>query len=345
MRLVRPVAVLVAAGLVLAACGDDDTDTEAAATTEAAADEPTTTTAAPPTAAPETTTTEAAAPPTGPELTVDPAEVAAATECLEPTGDAGPVLLVHGTGSTPAESFDPSLRATLPELGHEVCTVALPDRSVGDIQLSSEYVVAAVRAIAERTGRPVALVGHSQGVLQVRWAVAFWPDVAEQVSMVVAMAGPNAGSPAADALCAEGCAAALQQMRPGSALLAALDAAWADVVVPTTVIRTVQDEFVPPDSAAAVPGAAVVTVQDVCPDREVSHAGLLADTVAHAALRSALAHDGTPAAPDVAAVDCASVVEPGADLEALLAAGQASLGPVLAAPPVAEEPPLAAYAG
>jgi hypothetical protein len=115
--------------------------------------------------------------------------------------------------------------------------------------------------------------------------------------------------------------------------------------VPVTVIRTLQDEFVPPESAAALPGATVVTVQDICADQVVSHAGLLADVVAVEALISALTNGGTPDLDAVAATPCDPAIADGTDLAALLAAGEASFGPVLAAPPAAEEPPLADYAG
>lgn len=353
-RIQSSIAVITVAAIAITGCGSDDDDAASVTTATPPTSEPAATTEAPePTAAATTeaattepaedvdTLDEAVA---GPAVQVDPQDVAAAIACTD-EGTAGTVLLIHGTGSDPDASFDPSLRAVLPARGFTTCTVALPGNAVGDIQVSSEYVVEAVRQLSDEYGQPVALVGHSQGVLQARWATAFWPDVASSVSMVVAMAGPNAGSAAADALCAAGCATALQQMRPGSALLQALDARAGEVGVPVTVIRTLQDEFVPTESASAVPGATVITVQDICADNVVSHAGLLADVVAVEALVSTLINGGTPDLAAVAATPCDPAVADGTNLEALLAAGEASFGPVLAAPPVAEEPPLADYAG
>ena len=345
-------AFVAVVALTAAACGDDDSSdgaasatTGAAETTEApdtgAAPEttgaPETTQAPGTTGAPESTdapeTTEATettqAPQTteAPEtteaprsegvdlsdLSVTPTDLAASIACGA-AGDAGTVLLVHGTGTTPAEAFGPSLSATLPPLGYEVCTVELPGRSTVDIQDSTEYVVGAVRTITARTGEPLAVVAHSQGVLQSRAAVAFWPDVADDVSMLVAVGGPNAGTPAVEALCAEGCVPALWQMMPNSGFLTALDAAWSSSSVPVTAVRTLTDEFIPPESAAAIPDATVVTIQDWCPDRAVSHAAQLVDPIGHAGIVSALANGGAAIEADLEVVGCDETVVAGGDL-------------------------------
>ncbi len=71
-----------------------------------------------------------------------------------------PVLLVHGTGSTPEENWTVFLPA-LRDRGRTVCTVRLEERAAIDIQRNSEYVVYAIREMAERSGRTVAVVGHS----------------------------------------------------------------------------------------------------------------------------------------------------------------------------------------
>jgi triacylglycerol lipase len=361
-------AAMAALVLVLAACSDDDPGTAATATTAAVSIDPSTA----PTTTPDTITAESSTPETtevpetstpemaeapettqaaddpSPELTVDPADAAAAVQCTEAsgaTGDAPAVLLVHGTGSSPEDSFGPGLSVGLAASGlaAEVCTVSLPERAVGDIQVSAEYAVVAIRTVAERTGRPVAVVAHSQGVLVSKWAMSHWPDVAADISMLVAIAGPNLGAPVVDGLCAAGCAASLQQMRPASAFLAALAESWSTVSVPVTAIRSLTDEFVPPDSAAALDGAQVITVQDVCADRATTHAGLLADTVVFAAIGSALQHEGSAVATDLGVDLCSSATVEGFDAAALAAAGDAAFAAVLTAATVMEEPALAPY--
>ena len=354
MRNLKFIAAVAVVAVTAAGCGGSDSSDDAGAVTT---DAPESTDATQPTEAPETSTTPettdapetTAAPETteapAPEgvdlsdLSVTAADIEASIACGEP-GEAGTILLVPGTGTTPAEAFGPSLSATLPPFGYEVCTVELPGRSIGDIQDSTEYVVGAVRTITDRTGEPLALVAHSQGVLQSRAAVAFWPDVADDVTMIAAIGGPNAGTPSASALCAEGCVPALWQMSPGSAFLTALDAAWAESSVPVTVVRTLTDEFVPPESAGAIPDATIVTIQDWCADRQVSHGAQLTDPIGHAGIVSALANDGVAQDVDIEAVGCAETVVAGADLAAVDAAAAGAFAVVLGGEFVDAEPPV-----
>ena len=85
-----------------------------------------------------------------------------------------------------------------PRDGYDVCWVTLPDRSVGDIQVASEYVVHAVRTINARSGRKVDIVGHSQGGLEPRWALRWWPSLLSKVDDLVTLATPNHGTIVAD---------------------------------------------------------------------------------------------------------------------------------------------------
>jgi alpha-beta hydrolase superfamily lysophospholipase len=129
----------------------------------------------------------------GPPLLTDPVALDTAWSC--PDGLTHPgrpvVLLVHGTATTAEESWTGGLGHVLPAAGFDWCMVQLPGRSLVDIQVSSEYVVAAVRAIHRRTGGQVSLVGHSQGALQIRWAVRWWPDVRAVVDDLFSLAGAN----------------------------------------------------------------------------------------------------------------------------------------------------------
>ena len=131
--------------------------------------------------------------------------LAALQQALKCSGDLGgphdPVLLVHGTFADSAINWSWNYVETLPTTGRGVCTVDLPDRSAGDAQVSSEYVVHAIRAIAKQSGGDVDVIGHSQGGLQTRWALRWWPDVRDLVSDVVMLGTPNHGSAFPDAVC------------------------------------------------------------------------------------------------------------------------------------------------
>src|SRR5205823_12901620 len=111
-----------------------------------------------------------------PPLDAPRAQLAAALRCPATFShpEHAPVLLVHGTGLTPDESWSWNYGKVLPAQGYDTCTVALPDSALGDIQVASEYVVYAIERIHAITGRRVDVIGHSQGGLEPRWAVRWW---------------------------------------------------------------------------------------------------------------------------------------------------------------------------
>ena len=286
-----------------------------------------------------------------PTLSVPADRLAAAVECVEPAApdpDKEPVLLVHGTGVTPEENWSWNYLAVLPGEGWTTCTVRLPDRATGDIQVASEYVVHAIRAVAERTGKAVDVLGHSQGGLEPRWALRWWPGTRVLVDDLVTLASPHHGTVTSDVSCANGCFPAAHQMRTTSRFVAALnseDETPGDVS--TTSIATRTDELVQPVETTAVEGATNVVLQDLCPGRATDHAGIAGDAVAYALVVDAFT---TPGPADPARIDrlaCADVsfVPPGAAFESGLA-GLRATDPFDPSRfrPVAEEPPLAAYA-
>ena len=59
------------------------------------------------------------------------------------------------------EQYDWTYLPLLSARGYDVCTVTYPDRGLGDMQVSAEYVVHALRRMHEATGRKVAVVGFS----------------------------------------------------------------------------------------------------------------------------------------------------------------------------------------
>jgi triacylglycerol lipase len=235
-----------------------------------------------------------------PELQVDRDQLQASMECPEDFVDEerNPVLLVHGTGPTPRENFGWNLLPQLDADGFDVCTVELPDRALGDIQLASEYVVHAVREIHERSGQEVDVAGHSQGGLEPRWAMAWWPSTRELIGDLVTFASPHHGTVVTDVACAASrCWPAVHQMRPGSRFLEALHAQEDLGGVAVTSLGSNHDELVQPPTTIELDGAANIVLQDVCPGRPVTHVSIVADAVAYTLLLDAFEHDG-PADPD-----------------------------------------------
>ena len=294
----------------------------------------------------------------GPDLATPVSLLQAALQCSGSLADAerDPVLLVHGTFADSEINWSWNYFLALPARGEPTCMVDLPDKSAGDIQVSTEYVVYAIRTMAAESGRKVAVIGHSQGGLQARWALKWWPDLRGLVSDVVMLGTPNRGAAFPDAVCLGPffCAAAMYQMQSDSNFLAALnrgpDTAGA---VPYTSIATTDDAvFVLPDQAI-VDGnrnrVANVTVQDLCPDHVVDHLGLAFDGPTYAIVTDALDHRGPADLDRIDPAVCATDTMPGvdrADAEARVLAYQTTLAVLLGpdGPKAEDEPPIACYA-
>jgi triacylglycerol lipase len=209
-----------------------------------------------------------------------------------------PVLLVHGTGGAGQEAWAGAvnLQATLRNAGLASCYVTLPDYALADLQVSVEYVVAAIRTVYKRTGRRIAIYGLSQGALLPRWALAFWPSLRTKVADAVLVSGPQRGTtwgasrPSVDALCATGCPPAFLQQTQGSHLLAAINDEPDETPgsLRWTTVRSLTDELVQPQDGpaptSALDGASNIAIQQICPGREVRHSATAYDSVAYAAL-------------------------------------------------------------
>ncbi len=241
----------------------------------------------------------------GPPLLVPQQRLDAALDCHPFTHPAHePVLLVHGTFTYGEEQWNMTFRRLLADQGFDVCVVSYPDRGLGDIQVSTEYVVNAIRRMHARTGGKVDVVGHSQGGIEPRWAIKWWPDVRAEVDDYVGLASPNHG---ASGTAVTGFGApqppSFWQMSAGSQFLSALNAGdETPAGVSYTSIYSQYDELVQP--AAPVPTAALswgqpnprvsnILVQNVCPGRLTDHAAIgLWDRVSFALLLDALTHPG-----------------------------------------------------
>ncbi|SCV67057.1 BQ2448_5703 [Microbotryum intermedium] len=227
----------------------------------------------------------------------------------------GTVLLVHGTGSKGSESWasGPYVRV-LPMTGkrYKPCYIDLPNRSLGDAQLTAEYVVAAIKFLAPRSStNKVAIIGHSQGAgLNVPWALHFWPSTQALVSSFIALAGDFHGTAESELLCgapASFCAASVKQQTKGSRYLAAQNAAMMGsaraTLVPTTSIFTRYDDVIQPEgptnaqATSFLHGASNFALQDlrVCGTMHyASHITMLTDSAAFGLAKAALENPTAP---------------------------------------------------
>ncbi len=273
----------------------------------------------------------------GPRLSVPAATLSAALRCQgDPRSTRRPVLLSPATSVTPDENYSWNWSKVFARQGRYFCSVTMPFHTFGDIQVAGEYLVHAIRTMHRRTGRRVAVLGHSQGGMSPRWALRFWPDTRAKVSEVIGMAPSNHCTNVL-LTCIPGvtrCVPAVWQQLAGSAFLKALNSrAETFAGVDYTNVYTALDEVVrPPESSGLRTGRgriANVPVQDVCPLDPYEH--VLMGTVSpavHAIVMDALDHDGParPARIDRAA--CNRLYMPGVD-----PVDVASYAPVLLALP------------
>lgn len=295
----------------------------------------------------------------GPALGVPADVLDAAISCpVPPDGaDRNPLLLVPGTNLEPEANFGWNHIRFLTAEGWPHCTVELPEYALADIQVAAEYVVHAVRSLAERSGRQVDVLGYSQGGMVPRWALRWWPDVRPLVGDLVGLAPSNHGTVLADGTCQDSCDPAHWQQASQARFIEALNSHTETFAgIDYTVIYTRFDEIVVPNldesgssSLRTGDGTIVnVALQDVCPANTADHLAIGSyDAVAHALAVDALTNDGPadPARIDLAV--CARPFQPGVD-PSTFAADHAAMLRVIgesggAVENVPEEPPLACY--
>ena len=273
-----------------------------------------------------------------------------------------PVLLSPGTSVTPEENFSWNYMKAFTAQGRYWCAVTMPHHTFGDIQTAGEYLVHGVRRMHHRTGKRIAILGHSQGGMNPRWALRFWPDTRKMVDDLIGMAPSNHGTTAIKGCIPEAttCAPAIWQQLSGSHFMDALNSrAETFRGISYTVITSRRDEVVTPMSSSFLrTGAgriANIPVQDICPTDVYEHNLLgTVDPVAYALVMDALTHNGPAAPARISRAICGRqympYVEP-AELDyapALLAAPNlaSSLLPLVntaGAPMVSREPRLRCY--
>jgi triacylglycerol lipase len=209
------------------------------------------------------------------------------------SGRSQPVLLVHGTGMTRSETWGGTYWPALAAAGFDVCWVALPEAALGDIQIAAEYVARAIEDLHEATNEPVDVVAHSQGALETRWAIKWFPS-GRYVDDSVSLAGPEHGTTFANGLTRfHLCSPACWQMRDDARFIAALN--HPDETpgpVSYTTIRTPRDEFVRPAASARLQGARNISVERICPRRRIGHLALTTDGAVYRLVVRALTHPG-----------------------------------------------------
>jgi hypothetical protein len=306
----------------------------------------------------------------GPALSVPASALSAALHCSGSfrANTLEPVLLDPATGVTPVQNYSWNYERAFTAQHRPWCAVTVPYHTLGDIQTAGEYIVFAIRSEYALAHRRIAVLGHSQGGMSMRWALRFWPDTRAMVDDVIGMAGSNHGT-TVQTLCLPGktrCPPASWQQGASARFIEALNSgAETFAGISYTEIFTHTDEVVTPNSSDASAISALhtgggtisnVSTQSICPLDLDEHLMIgTIDPVAYALVMDALNHTG-PARPSrISRAVCQQEYQPGVDPASV----QTYLQPLLAAPgllavnipginlvgvpEVAAEPPLRSY--
>ncbi|MFL6157085.1 MAG: esterase/lipase family protein [Marmoricola sp.] len=306
----------------------------------------------------------------GPALHVPTSTLAAALTCHNNlrTAPGEPVLLSPATGVTPQQNYSWNYERAFRSQKRAWCTVTMPFHTLGDIQTAGEYLVHAIRTMHAKAGRRIAVMGHSQGGMSMRWALRFWPDTRKMVDDVIGMAGSNHGTRSAAIAAPTGSKlppASIQQ-GAGSAFIKALNSgAETFSGISYTEIYTHTDEVVQPNNSATSSSSSLhgggglitnVATQSICHGDFYEHLAVgTIDPTTYALVMDALSHPG-PAKPSrIGRASCSKLYQPGVDpLDAqtylqVLAAAPGLLAVsvpfvnLVGAPEVSKEPALRCY--
>ncbi len=222
------------------------------------------------------------------------------------------LVFVTGTGASGDDGYAIGKQAFDRE-GRTVCWSNFPDQpadgvtqeytTTGDVQISVQYLVYAIRRTYELSGRKVAVFGISQGALLPRIALTYWKDLRNKVTDVIGAAGTHHGTNVISSACTPSvpCPPAGWQQKKGSNFLKALNSQPDETPgakVGWTTIRSLSDQTVRPvthsakTSTSALKGATNILIQDICKGRSVSHIGTALDSVTFAAIQDAVDHAG-----------------------------------------------------
>jgi hypothetical protein len=262
----------------------------------------------------------------GPALSVPAATLQAAVKCSGDlaAGSLEPVLLNPATGVTPDQNYSWNYERAFTAQHRAWCAVTMPYDTLGDIQVAGEYLVYAIRTMHAAAHRRIAILGHSQGGMSMRWALRFWPDTRAMVDDVIGMAGTNHGTSILGA-CYVGytsCPPADWQQSTNSAFVSALNSgAETFAGISYTEIYTHTDEVVQPNespdtsTSSLRTGAGAITnvaTQSICPLDLDEHLAIgTIDPVSYALVMDALTHPG-PAIPSrISPTVCFQLYQPG----------------------------------
>jgi triacylglycerol esterase/lipase EstA (alpha/beta hydrolase family) len=189
-----------------------------------------------------------------------------------------PVLLVPGYGGATSD-LEP-LAAALRAEGRSATIVHLAGDGTGDLEVQAGVLQDAVRAALRGGADSVDVVGYSAGGVTARlWLRAY--DGGSVARRIVTLGSPHHGTDLAalaSDIAPDSCPVACRQLATDSDLVRSLDSGDETPAGPAWVsIWTTDDRVSTPPETAVLRGALDVSVQSVCPGRQVTHGQLPTD--------------------------------------------------------------------
>jgi pimeloyl-ACP methyl ester carboxylesterase len=294
----------------------------------------------------------------GPPLSPSPAALAASLTCSPDVGHSNkePVLLVPGTWGTFQNYWSWNLAPELSSLGIPWCGVTPPYHQLGDTQIAGEYDAYAIRYLYHHSGnRKIAIFGHSQGGMQPRWALRFWPDTRNMVADDIGIAPDNQGATLERQICTvtqtvKTCPLNFWQGAPGSNFIQALNSrAQMFPGIDYTVIYSTNDLLVQPkDTPLSGAGSyRRIALQELCPGHLSTHLQQPFDPIMWELTLDAITHPGPADPARIPPSVCSQATMPGVTLATAAVKGSEFLADAAAAtaaaPMSSQEPQLACY--
>jgi triacylglycerol esterase/lipase EstA (alpha/beta hydrolase family) len=189
-----------------------------------------------------------------------------------------PVLLVPGYGGATSD-LEP-LAAALRAQGRTATIVHLAGDGTGDLEVQAGVLEEAVRTALRGGADSVDVVGYSAGGVTARlWLRAY--DGGSVARRIVTLGSPHHGSDLASLasdIAPDSCPEACRQLATDSDLVRSLDSGDETPPGPAWVsIWSTDDRVSTPPDTAVLRGALDVSVQSVCPGRQVTHGQLPTD--------------------------------------------------------------------
>lgn len=191
------------------------------------------------------------------------------------------ILFIPGSTEEVHELYSWNWIRIMKEKQWSYCTLQLPEKGLGDLQIAAEYIVYAVRSIYRRSMKEkekglrektrINIIGHSVGGTIPRFSLRFWPDIRKMIYHLIAFGATHHGTILADAVCSlTSCPTAVIQQRINSSFLCALNSYQETFPrIKYTNILSKFDEIVRPIESSELKGQNVnnVYIQDYCPMR------------------------------------------------------------------------------